>query len=203
MNEHITASPLTWPQGWKRSKQLISSRFGKWNNPVSINKAVRFVIDNLRQMGVSESEVIISTDLKLRNDGLPYSNQKNPSDTGAAVWWKKDGEQKVIALDKYDRIADNIYAIGKTVDALRGIERWGGGEILNRTFTGFTALPDPNSASQPHWRTILDYQGSVLTEANKQYKKLRSRYHPDTGGSAEEFHILNLAWKQAEQELSN
>lgn len=205
MSEHITASPLTWPEGWPRSKTQQSSRFGKWNKPVTIRKAVDLITDQLGMMNVPSWNIIISTDLELRNDGLPYSNQKEPADKGASVWWRKanegEDERKVIALDHYDRIADNLYAIGKTVEAMRGIDRWGGGAILNRTFTGFTALPPPDADNQPSWRVVLEYSGHDLNEANQIYKRLRKRYHPDTGGSAKEFHILNKAWQQAEKEL--
>jgi hypothetical protein len=102
--------------------------------------------------------VIISSDLKLRNDGLPYSNQRTPEDNGIAVWWKIDGERRVIAPDKYTKIEDNLYAIGKTLEAMRGIERWGGGEIMVRTFTGFTALPGPDGPEPEsaviYWREV-------------------------------------------------
>ena len=78
-------------------------------------------------MAIPECDVIISTNLRLKKDGYPYSNQIEPSDKGCAVWWRESPAEKVIALDKYDRTADNLYAIGKTIEAMRGIERWGGG----------------------------------------------------------------------------
>ena len=197
--DHITASPLHWPEGWARSETQERSRFGKWNDPVTINKATRFVLDELSRMGVFQSDVIVSTNLKLRIDGLPYSNQKQPEDKGVSVWWIKDGKQMVLALDKYDRIADNIYAVGKTIEAMRGIERWGSGEILQRTFTGFQALPDPESASKPSWQQVLNYYGDSLSEAKTAYLKARKAAHPDHGGSTEEFKAVEEAWEQAQQ----
>jgi hypothetical protein len=199
MTEHITASPLTWPDGWTRTKSPERSRFGKWQKPVSIAVATTFVLEELRRMGIGDWNVIISTDLRLRQDGLPYSNQREPDDKGASVWWKDGDEQRVIALDKYDRIADNIYAIGKTIEAMRGIERWGGGEILERTFTGFTALPNPDA--QPSWRDVLDYYGDDIDDANTAYKVARAVAHPDKGGDTDRFYLVNQAWEQAEQEL--
>lgn len=197
MNKHITASPLTWPEGWKREEYEISSRFGKWNKRVSIAAAVNFTLDQLRIMKVSESDVIISTDLRLRNDGLPYSVQRDPDDKGVAVWWYKDDIQQVIALDKYDRIADNIYAIGKTLEAMRGIERWGGGEILNRTFTGFVALPDLST----DWRSILGNAHNI-DEARLLFKKKRIAAHPDKGGSEADYILIVEAFERAKKELS-
>lgn len=201
--DHVTASPLCWPQGWKRSISKESSRFGKWNKPVSIAKATDFVLEELRRMGIPDYNVIISTDLKLRNDGLPYSSQRDPNDKGCSVWWKDGSKQMVLALDKYDRIADNLYAIGKTVEAMRGIERWGSGEILERTFTGFQALPDPSNATVEGWRQILDYYGNDIKEANSAYKVARKKAHPDHGGSSDQFYKVNEAWAKAEAELSS
>lgn len=202
MNKHITASPLTWPESWKRSSTQQSSRFGKFNKRVSVNKAVDAVIYQLKTMKILDWNIIISTNLPTKNDGLPYSNKRDPDDKGASVWWTDNGQQRVIALDKYDRTADNLYAIAKTIEAMRGIERWGSGEILERTFTGFNALPSPDNVSVLPWRDILNYYGNDLDEANIAYKKARSKAHTDHGGSTEEYYLVNQAWSQAEQELS-
>lgn len=200
-NMHITASPLTWPTGWPRTRTPERSRFGKWNAPVSIARATEEVLEELRRMGFPDFSVIISTNLRLRQDGLPYSNQRQPDDKGAAVWWKDGKEQYVIALDKYDRIGDNLHAIAKTIEAMRGIERWGGGEILSRTFTGFTALPWPDSANANHWRQVLDYYGDSLSDAKDAYLFIRSQAHPDKGGTENTFNLVQRAWEDAKREL--
>lgn len=84
---------------------------------------------------------------------------------------------------------------------MRGIERWGGGEILNRTFTGFTALPSPDQASLPNWRIVLDYHGNSKTEARARYRQARKLAHPDHGGTDEQFHAVEQAWDQAREAL--
>ncbi len=201
MTDHITASPLTWPEGWKRTQIKKTSQFGRNGKGLTINRGTQFVLEQLRMMGVGSWNVIISTNLKLRNDGYPYSNQRMPEDNGVAVWWKVDGEQRVIALDKYTKIEDNLHAIGKTLEAMRGIERWGGGEILNRTFTGFTALPSPDQASKPDWRYVLEYWGNKLAEAKEAYRRKCRLTHPDQGGTDEQFHQVQTAWEQAQREL--
>lgn len=200
LNDHLTQSPLAWPSGWNRTLNPITSRFGKWNNKVSIAKAADFVLEELARMAIPEYKVIISTNLRYRNDGRPYSNQKEPDDKGVAVWWMDERQQKVIALDQYDRIADNLYAIGKTIQAMRSIERWGGSEILNRTFTGFTALPDNSKMT---WREVLKYCGDSLAGATDAYRKARSCAHPDTGGSDQLFKDVQEAWEQAKLHFGN
>lgn len=197
--DHITSTPLCWPQGWPRTRNAKHSNFGKVGGRPTIHRATRFVLDQLRMMGVPSWQVIVSSDLQLRRDGLPYSNQRPPEDQGIAVWWKDGEQQRVIALDQYTRIEDNLHAIGKTLEAMRGIERWGGGEILNRTFSGFTALPAP---SEGGWREVLEYTGGGLSEAREQYRIKRKAAHPDHGGSSEQFHAVEQAWEQAKNELS-
>jgi len=196
--DSITSSPLCWPQGWKRTKVRRRSSFGRNGQNVTLGRATRAVLEQLRMMGIPNWSVIISSDLKLRQDGLPYSNQKAPEDQGIAVWWKDGDEQRVIALDKYTRIEDNLHAIGKTLEAMRGIERWGGGEILNRTFTGFTALPGPSEGS---WRSVLGYSGDDPNEARSRYLSRRKQAHPDYGGTEEEFNAVLVAWEEAQREL--
>jgi hypothetical protein len=68
------------------------------------------VVDELRRMHVAQRDVVISTNLRLRNDGLPLSKQREPEDPGVAVYWKKDGKNLVIAADCYTKIADNLAA---------------------------------------------------------------------------------------------
>lgn len=209
----IDTYPLTWPEGWPRSPEQIRSRFSKkkssgWGtNPITINHAVGFLLEELRRMGVPDYDVIISTNLRLRMDGLPISNQRQPDDCGVSVWWRDYGKQQVIALDKYDRIADNIYAVAKTIEALRGIERWGSGEILERTFTGFAALPHADNVE--NWRDVLqmgndqnDSDEVLLARAERHYKILAKDAHPDKkGGSDQAMQKINWAREQARQEL--
>lgn len=200
---HITATPLTWPEGWPRTRIRKQSQFGRNGKALTIHRGIRFVLEQLRMMSIPDYNVIISTNLKLRNDGLPYSNQRMPEDNGVAVWWKVKGEQRVIALDKYTKIEDNLHAIGKTLEAMRGIERWGGGEILNRTFTGFTALPSPDQVSAESWRQILDYYGDSIAVARDKYRQARKAAHPDHGGSGDQFHAVEQAWLEAQKELNH
>ena len=203
MSDHITAHPLTWPEGWERSPSQEHARFTRKTGShsrrnVTISEATRFVMGELERMGIDDWNVIISSNLKLRQDGLPISGQRDPDDNGVSVWWKTKGTQKVIAIDKYYRAADNLYAIGKTIEALRGIERWGSGEILERTFTGFTAV-----TYQPDdWRATLDYYGESLSECKAKYREKIRKAHPDSGGTDAEAARVNAAWEAAQEVLS-
>ena len=98
----------------------------------------------LAKLAVSRDDLIISTNVPTRLDGLPRGDARNPEDTGAAVYWRKahDAPMKCMAVDRYKAVADNLCAIAATLEAMRAIERHGGAEILERTFRGFAALPE-------------------------------------------------------------
>lgn len=64
---------------------------------------------------------------------------------GGAVYFKLDGEDQCIPCDKWRTIAENMRAIEKTIEALRGLERWRAKEMVNAPFRGFKG-----STSQRH-----------------------------------------------------
>lgn len=206
VSDLITASPLTWPAGWGRTPQndQVRARFhkkvaGSWRtNAITVAVAADLVLHQLKLMDVWQDKVIISTNLRLRLDGLPYSNQRRVGDEGVAVWWLPDylDQHRVIAVDRYDRLADNLYAIGRTLEAMRGIDRWGGGEILERTFTGFAALPPPDKAGGIDPHQIIGIESDAKAhEKMRAYRSALSTAHPDHGGSNDQFHAVREAGK--------
>lgn len=212
----IAAYPLQWPEGWKRSTSHSSARFGTSREYVpgrmpasrrlSVADGVERVLDALGRMGISRDDTVISTNLRLRLDGLPRSDQSEPSDMGAAVYWEtRKGGRKVMAIDQYDRVADNLAAIAATLEALRAVKRHGGGAILDRAFTGFTALPAPAAAYVPSWRVALGITGSdqITEEALKgAYRVAASKAHPDKpGGSNAAMAMVNTAYETGRKAL--
>lgn len=144
-----------------------------------------------------------SVDLELRRDGLPYANQREPTDKGVAVYFEWKGQPRVFACDRWDRIKDNIRAQEKTIEAIRGIERWGASDMLERAFTGFTALPAPGAKRS--WREVLGFDRTSNPDREGIELAFRSkakRAHPDAGGSTEAMAELNAARAEALQEVS-
>ena len=127
---------------------------------ISIAEGMERCLRELRAMSISEEDCIVSTNLLVRLDGLPRGDQAEPSDPGAAVYWEHKGRRECIAIDRYTRVADNAWRRSHTatLEALRAIERHGGGEILERAFQGFAALPE--STSGKNWRDILNFHPS-------------------------------------------
>ena len=87
-----------------------------------------------------------------RQDAIPYSNQKRVANEGVSVWFDLDGEERVLAGDRWDRIEHNMRAIHKHIDAIRAQARWGVGSLA-QAFAGFAALPE--QASGRSYRDIL------------------------------------------------
>jgi hypothetical protein len=194
MNKPTEAYPLCWPSGWKRESYRVRARFSSKSysygrQQLSIGGGTDRVLKVLDQMGYNKS-VVISSNLALRNDGLPRSNQGEPADPGVAVYWGNGQSARCIAVDKYDRVADNLAAIAATLEAMRAIERHGGAAILARAFTGFVALPAPE---QP-WQTLgLTTSHPTREQVDEAYRRLAMKHHPDRGGSPEEMARINAA----------
>lgn len=190
-----TAYPLSWPIGWPRNRTRVTSRFGTSSKRVSVAYARDAVIRELHRAGVPDWRVVVSSNVTLRRDGLPYSNQREPDDTGVAVYWKnRKDKQLVLACDKYNTVGDNLYAIAKTIEATRGIERWGS-VTAEQAFEGYARLPEKTSPScwevlglEPPLFPITPIRRPQVEKYLLDAYRVRAREtHPDHGGSSEAF----------------
>jgi hypothetical protein len=186
--------PLFWPVGWKRTARPEGSRFSK----VSMDHASRSVINELARMGVRDFNVEISTNVQLRRDGLPMSNQRQPQDTGAAVYFKLKEKPCVLACDRWNRVECNLWAIAKHIDAQRGRIRWGVG-TLDQAFAGYAALPPP-SGSRDWWAVLGVSRESSMDVIKTAYRDLARVFHPDSGGTSNQMAELNGALATAKFE---
>ncbi len=134
---------------------------------------------------------VLSSNMALRRDGLPYAQQQRMDDPGIAVYFEYKGSQMCFACDRYIGIESNTQAIRLTIAALRGVERWGASDMMERAFTGFTALEGPRTG----WRDILD-----PADPEVSYRVQRSQHHPDKGGDPEQFQRVNTAWAAYQKE---
>lgn len=130
-----TPFPLQWPERWFRTPdhQREHARF-----KVTLAEAVEDLLSELAKMGATN--VVITSNLPTRQDGLPYSTA-SCDDPGIAVYFVHQGKEHVFPCDRWNKPAANIRAIGLTIQSLRGIERWGAVAMVTRAFNGFAALP--------------------------------------------------------------
>lgn len=137
--------------------------------------------DELSRFRVDQRSIVVSSNLIIGRRGLPLKpSGRGPEDPGVAVWFYRlsfvDGHYKkklfCIACDAYDDVTSNMRALGKTIEALRGIQRWGSTLLLERAFSGFEhqALPEPEDQpkkkkrAKKRPRTQPDYDARSITD---------------------------------------
>lgn len=190
----IQAYPLCWPAGRPRTSRPERSRFD-----TTIAYARDELLAEIGRLG--GEHVIISTNVPVRKDGLFYASARAPDDPGVAVYFQYKGRQHCFACDKWDRLKDNVQAIRKTIESLRGIARWGTGDMMERAFSGFAALPDRGSAGGQHWSQVLDVPVDASVETIRAaYRRARRNAHPMQVNS-EWFQRVQSAWGQARREF--
>lgn len=206
------AYPLLWPTGWPRTpfvKQTTNPRL----NTSTFDQARRSIFDELRRLGASQ--IILSTNVPLRQDGMPYASSasRRMDDPGVAVYFQLRNKPMSMARDAYTDVAQNLRSLALAINYLRGLERHGGASMLERAFSGFTALPPPSGGNvsfeeELDWREELgpipegltaDDEILVLMEA--RYRSKAKNAHTDQGGNNDTMVRLNLAIAQAREEL--
>lgn len=218
MNEQVAERyPLTWPVGWKRTPRYerqpgtfrtggsmrqadaVDGQPAKALSPrrLSVADAIKRLAGELGRLGVTGE--LLSTNLNVRLDGLPRSGQAEPTDPGAAVYFRLKGQPRCLACDRWQRVADNIAAIAQHIDALRRIDRYGVG-TMEQAFAGYAALP-PTGAD---WWIVLNIpRASGWSVVESAFKELSRSAHPDRGGRHEDMAKLNAAREAARKELLN
>lgn len=193
--------PLDWPVGVPRTKKPTPSRFDTSEGRVKkgLERELSLMV---------ASQIVITSNVELRRDGRPYANQQL-TDTGVAVYFIRSGERRCIACDRWNSTRDNLQAVSKTVEALRGIERWGTAAMVEAAFRGFAALPAGAAVvagagfmtpARPWWE-VLEISPTASKEIkDAAYKAKRLSTHPDKqGGSDAAFIEVERAYEEATQ----
>ena len=173
--------PLAWPPGWPRTSPHARKRgqFKSGRGSVTYSVAESRLRDELNRLCGCRSPIVSSNMLR----------SAQPADPGVAVYFQApDKPMRVIAVDAYDRVEDNIAAIAATIEAMRAIDRHGGAEILERAFTGFTALPPPKS----DWEVLGVPEGSTAEVVRDAYRR-RARALHDQNAPESKLAELNVA----------
>lgn len=204
--DHIDASPLDWPSGVPRTDRPQRSNFKEKRKGEFRRRTVHSAIGDLKKQVklLGGKNLIISTNLATKKNGMPYSNAAEPDDSGAAIYFTIDGEPACYPNDKYDRVADNIYGIAKIIEAQRGIERWGTEENVRSAFQGFKMIPEKTSG-QSWWDYFkVDPQNADKSDISRAYRQKVKKVHPDKPtGSSEAFQVAQEMKRQAVQALKN
>jgi hypothetical protein len=214
------AFPLQWPEGWPRTpaeershgwqfKQFreVYRKVTKYGASGSYQETVRAKESGLVTFAQARDKfyaelnrlgaknVVISSNHKPDRHGVPIESKRSVGDDGVAVYFLYRGKSMAMACDRFDNAAANMRSLGLAIDAMRQLDRHGGGAMMERAFAGFAALPSPGSI---HWSSVLN----IPREANRDdieaaYRRLAQQRHPDRGGSDTLMAELNVARAQA------
>jgi hypothetical protein len=171
---------------WLRTLQLVAREVGALG-------AVKFEIALSLPHGAGDIN---------RNGQLTASARPEPPVLITFV--DRDGVRHTYPCDRYTWWQDNLYAIGKAMENLRAIERWGVFSRLARA--GFKALPGPGGSTVT--MTAADAAGVLAkhsdtytaaailrsdTVAREAIKAARARTHPDVGGARADYDTVDSA----------
>lgn len=209
--------PLRWPDGWQRTPPAKRSRGRQFKRGGYEGALPTFaygrdgLIDELTRLGAKN--VVISSSVDVRVDGVPRAGINADATTfrepGVAVYFTLNNRATVMAQDGYDSPAVNLRSLTLAIEAMRALERHGGGTMMNKAFDGFAALPPP-AGSKPKrpWWEVLRYPADpterdflTFTEVQARYRGLAMKAHPDQGGSHDAMAELNDALADAEADL--
>ena len=201
MSEEKTAYPLAWPLSkpvTPANNRRVQNRF-----QTGFAKARDECLEEVRMLG--GSKVIISTNIPLKRDGLPYAKawgEQVAGSPGVAVYFTRKGKELCFACDCWHHVQDNMHAITLTISALRGIARWGTGDMMEAAFTGFLALPAPGQGNgDDPWKILglpINFTEEQLRDA---YRDLAKKHHPDKGGDHVAFARVKAAYDILAQNL--
>lgn len=184
----IYQSPLKWPANRPRTPwhDRRSSAFS-----VDPEKAVRELGWEIERMG--GDDIVLSSNCGLTRAGaLSIRDLKAElPDPGVAVYFSRKGAPVAFWNDRHARPWENIRAIGKTIEALRAIDRYGSGDMADAAFTGFTALPP---AGPSCWDVLGVDPGAARKAINDAYRQ-KAR----AAGSEAALKELNIARDAAMQ----
>ena len=188
------AYPLSWPDGWSRTKHPASSQFraslsGALTN---VNKSIELFA---KDSGHKVDNILISSNVTLGN--------LRPKDSGVAIYFSWNGISTCIAVDRYKKVEENLQAIHHCIEAERTKLRHGGINLVTAAFRGYAALPPASGLNDDWWSIIGVTEDAEYGTVLNVYKLKRSEYHPDRPtGDKNKFNQLQAAWKQAQEHFN-
>jgi hypothetical protein len=144
----VEAYPLQWPEGVDRthpSKRELA-RFSKKTGEriatqrrLTVADALQRLHDEIGPKKLPAKHLVVSSNVPTRQDGLPYSNAREPDDPGVAVYFQLAGEPHCLPCDTFTRVADNIAAIAGHIEAGRKQQRYGVASV-QQMYAGFRVI---------------------------------------------------------------
>lgn len=193
----IEPFPLLWPIAQRRTQS--ARRVGAQQYKLTLTRYRDDLLDEIKKM--DGRNIVLTSNVPVRRDGLPYADAREPIDPGVAVYFDRDSQDYCLAIDRYSGVKWNMAALAKTVEALRAIERHGSPSLLAHALGGFRQLP-AHEANESWWVVLevpSDTTSADLVAAARE--RLALRHHPDKGGSHDAMARINAAYERAVRDL--
>ena len=185
MSDHITAYPLQWPPGWPTTE---STRREAGVFKTELPAALSNLRKEVERLG--GKTLVLSSNYTL--------GATNPAEPGVVAYFTWQDLNVAIPCDRWRRLEHNVQAIALTIEAMRGMERWGAKHMIKALFTGFKALPAPSES--PWWQTLGVKADATPAKVREAFHVLAKKHHPDAGGDPELFRRISAAWEQFQSE---
>ena len=197
----LTLRPIdNWPgklrHGWEREA-------GPYSAPLK---------DTLKTLkrelnALSARNIVLQVSLReqdLRLDGLPRSGAR-PEHPGVILCFDVRGGSRRRAFDRFTRWDQNLRALALNLEHLRLANLYGV-EGDEQQYSGWKAIPAPTMAQPvPEAATVLARCSDWLFDAMEiqrsaqsmvaAYREAAQRTHPDRGGNADQFRIVQTAYE--------
>lgn len=193
------AFPLSWPEGWPRTppadrkdghsafkRQQDTGRGYRMGQAWTFAAARDALLEEVWKH--HPSTVVLSSNFQTGRNG-PVEGRRRPSDEGVAIYFQRKGRPYVMACDRYHDAEGNMRSLALALEAMRQLERHGGGTMMDRAYEGFAALPAPK---RPH--EILGVSATASeAEVRAAWRQRIGEVHPDRGGTQAASAEINAA----------
>lgn len=142
---------------------------------------------------------------------IEQGNLLDDDDYKARIIFDRNGKRYIFECETYQNKKDNLRAAQLAISYLyRALESYGVTQdssayerILDNFLLGFEATPDDDVLKLPsssEWYDILGIkQNATVHDIKMAYKTMAKIYHPDNGGSKEQFVRLKKAYEEGIQ----
>lgn len=192
------AYPLAWPEGWPRTpanerkngdasfkRQVDNGRY-RSGQPWTFAAARDALLDEVWKH--KPTSIVLSSNFQPGKNG-PQEGRRRPEDEAVAIYFQRGGRPYVMACDRFSDAEGNMRSLTLALEAMRQLERHGGGVMMERAFEGFAALPAP---PKPH--EILGVSAEASADEIRRAHRLRiAGAHPDAGGNHHSAAEVNAA----------
>lgn len=193
----ITPLPAVWPgkktPAYNRKRAPFKSQW---------SKTLQLLGRELYMLGAKKIEIAceIRGEYDIRNDGMLRADAR-PGPAVILSFLDRDNQRQAYPCDTFGWWQDNLYAIAIVLEDLRRAERYGVQSALIRA--GFKALPAVATTTMGTETAAAalaqrsSYPASNILKdagiAQLAYRSAAARVHPDRGGSATDFALVQEA----------